>query len=103
MLGEVPQMKKVIYLLIVLVWFTIDMRNTLIVNRLQRENRVLMTNNVNLVLLNQALSKGVSDIADKLIEKAKWDEQVAAKFREFDSLMKGLYGQTNQEVSGAVR
>ena len=40
---------------------------------------------------------------DKIIEKGEWDKKVAEKIRQIDTDMKGLYGQTNQGISGAIR
>lgn len=101
------KVNKTLLAIIGVVWFVvgigIDVRNTRVVNQLQRENRTLMTNNVNLIRLNEALSQGVSDVADTLLKKAEWDKQVAEKIRELDVQVKGFYGQTNQGVSGPVR
>lgn len=70
---------------------------------LRQENRVLMTNNVNLINLNRALSEGVGTVTDKLIEKADWDKKVAEKIRQLDADVKELYGRTNKTIPSAVQ
>lgn len=83
-----------------LVWFSIlfffgslvysDYRAARVMGELKQENRILMTNNVNLIKLNRTLSEGVGMVTDKLLEKAEWDEKVAEKIRQLDASIKKL-------------
>lgn len=57
--------------------------------------QILSANNLQLIGVNEALSKGVSDVAESMIQKATWDKQVAEKIQELDALVKGVYGKTN--------
>lgn len=77
--------------------------HTLSIAQLRRDIRTLNANNVNLIQLNEALSKGVGDVADKVIEKAEWDKKVAEKIRQLDSDVKDLYARTNQTLPSTVR
>ena len=70
---------------------------------LEAQVRVLSENNVQLIGVNEVLSKGVSNVAESMIQKATWDKQVAGKIQELDALVKGVYGRTNQAIPEAVR
>lgn len=70
---------------------------------LEAQVRVLSENNIQLIGVNETLSKGVSNVAESMIQKATWDKQVAEKIQELDALVKGVYGRTNQGISEAVR
>jgi len=70
---------------------------------LEAQVRVLSENNVQLIGVNEILSKGVSNVAESMIQKATWDKQVAGKIQELDALVKGVYGRTNQTIPEAVR
>ena len=70
--------------------------------RLNQEVQILNENNLQLIRVNEALSKGVSDVAAGLIEKAEWDAKVAAKIRELDALVKGQNVRTNQGISETI-
>lgn len=95
-----------------LVWFSIlfffgslvysDYRAARVMGELKQENRILMTNNVNLIKLNRTLSEGVGMVTDKLLEKAEWDEKVAEKIRQLDASIKKLNGRTNQVIPATV-
>ena len=96
-----------------LIWFAaiflltsmeyVDYLNFRSIVALKQENRVLMTNNVNLLRVNEALSEGVGAIADKLIEKSEWDKKVADKIRQLDGDVKDIYARTNQAVPPTVQ
>lgn len=78
-------------------------RHTRQLKTLEAQVRVLSENNVQLIGVNETLSKGVSDVAESMIQKSVWDKQVADKMRELNALVKEVYGNTNQGIPKTVR
>lgn len=64
--------------------------------------QILNQNNSQLIVVNEVLSKGVSDVAQSMIEKADWDKKVSEKIRELDGMIKAIYGKTNQTLSNPI-
>lgn len=99
-------MKKLLIWFAILVFFGsleyADYRAMQSIFELKQENRILMTNNINLIQLNRALSEGVGTVTDKLLEKAEWDKKVAEKIRQLDADVKRLDERTNQIIPAAV-
>ena len=71
--------------------------------KMEARVRIISENNIQLIGVNEALSKGVSDIAGKMIEQSYWDKDVSQKIKELNALVKGVYGKTNQRISKTVR
>ena len=93
-------MKKFLYWTFGILWalggIYVDYQLHLSVKELKRQNQILIE-------ANHTLSEGLSQLADKIIEKGEWDKKVAEKIRELDSAVKTSYGQTNQIIPEAVR
>ena len=77
--------------------------HSLSIIHLRRDVKQLNENNIKLIRLNEALSKGVGDVADSIIQKSEWDKKVATNIFNLNEKVNQLYGQTNQGISGAVR
>ena len=71
--------------LVFLALLFVDYTNFMAITKLTHEVRVLGTNNIQLILLNEYLSERIGDMADIIIEKAEWDKKVAEKIRELES------------------
>ena len=86
--------------LIFLALLFVDYSNSMAITKLTYEVRVLGTNNIQLIQLNEYLSERIGDMADIIIEKAEWDKQVAERLREQElfnrTVSQRLIGYTNE-------